>query len=582
MSRARLGRFATYLRPLGRSVGPLFAVILGALLINLPTPWLEKVIIDEAIGKGRGDLLLPLVGAIAALFLGYRLLLFLRGYLSVRLRQRVQTRVRMSLYEHLQRMSMAFFARNPSGALLSRVTNDVSYVQNLLNDELFEVIGSAVKVLLVLGLLLAISPELTLYCAAVLPALALVFMFFRKRVYARNLELQQTTARLSGQVQQSFAGMKLIQAETAEAQARDDTLAASQELERVGVRREMVGVSGDLLTTVCSYVPVLCVLWGVGGMMVIEKQLTLGALLAFTQYLLGLVTPVTRFFQFNMNLQAGYAALDRIFEVLDTPPQISDEPGACQLEQPVEQLRFEDVSLRYGTAQEQDSARGEAALQQLSFEIKRGERVALVGPSGAGKTSVLHLLLRFVDPSTGRVLVNGRATSDYTLASLRCALAYVSQDVFLFGDTVRRNLTLGRDVPDAKLQHALEQAAAEEVVEGLEQGLQTRLGEGGATLSGGQRQRLSLARGLARGASVYLLDEATAALDPATERRVLQQLRTFLQGRTALVVAHRPALLELVDRILVLADGRLVEQGTMEQLMQQRGVFWSLYRDRGE
>ena len=335
----RLRRFAVHLRPFSRSVALLFGTILAAILINLPTPWCEKLIIDEAIGKGRGDLLLPLVAVIAGLFVGYRVLLFLRGYLSVRVRQKVLTAVRMEMYAHLQRMSLSFFARNPSGALLSRLTNDVGYVQNLLNDELFEVISSGVKVLVVLGLLLAISPELTLYCACVMPVVAVVFLLFKKRVYQRNIELQETQARLSGQVQQNFAGMKLIQAEVMEDRARDDTLAASRELERVGIRREMVGVTGNLLTTVLSYVPVLCILWGVGGQMVIHKQMSLGELLAYTQYLLGLVAPVTRFFQFNMNLQAGYAALDRIHEVMDTEPEIRDAPDARELDAPIHILR---------------------------------------------------------------------------------------------------------------------------------------------------------------------------------------------------------------------------------------------------
>ena len=577
-ARGRLRRFAAHLRPFSRSVALLFATILGAILINLPTPWCEKLIIDEAIGKGRADLLLPLVALIAGLFLGYRLLLFVRGYLSVRLRQKVLTSVRMEMYAHLQRMSLSFFARNPSGSLLSRLTNDVGYVQNLLNDELFEVISSAVKVLLVVGLLFAISAELTIYCALVLPVIALVFLLFKKRVYKRNLELQETQARLSGQVQQNFAGMKLIQAEVAEESAREDTLTASRELERVGIRREMVGVSGNLLTTVLSYIPVLCILWGVGGQMVIAGSLTLGELLAYTQYLLGLVMPVTRFFQFNMNLQAGYAALDRIHEIMDTEPDVGDEPGAVELEEPIRDLALEHVTLRF----EGEGGAVVTALDDVSLTVARGEKVALVGPSGAGKTSVLHLLLRFYDPTEGRVLINGRPATDYTLRSLRRGAAYLCQEVFLFSTSVRQNLLLGREVDEARLREALRLSAADRLVDDLEQGLDTQVLEQGSNLSGGQRQRLALARALARDASLLLLDEATAALDPKTEEQVLHGLRKHLEGRTALLVAHRYALLEMVDRVLVFADGRLVEQGPLEELREKGGVLAALYKARGD
>ncbi len=570
----RLRRFAAHLRPFGGSVVLLFGTILLAILINLPTPWCEKLIIDEAIGKGRSDLILPLVALIAGLFIGHRLLLFVRGYVSVRLRQKVLTSVRMEMYTHLQRMSLSFFSKNPSGSLLSRLTNDVSYVQNLLNDELFEVISSAVKVLLVVGLLFAISTELTLYCMLVLPVITVVFLLFRSRVYRRNRELQETQARLSGQVQQNFAGMKLIQAETMEQRAREDTLAASRELERVGVRREMVGVTGNLLTTVLSYVPVLCILWGIGGHMVIEERLTLGELLAYTQYLLGLVAPVTRFFQFNMNLQAGYAALDRIHEVMDTEPDIRDEPGAEELEGPIRSVELDGVTLSFPA---EEGASPVTALRDVSLTIQRGEKVALVGPSGAGKTSVLHLLLRFYDPTSGRVLINGRPATDYTLRSLRRSMAYLCQEVFLFSSSVRQNLLLGREVSEARLRQALRMSAADDFVDELEQGLDTPVLEQGSNLSGGQRQRLALARALTRDEGLLLLDEATAALDPRTEEQVLQRLEKHLEGRTALLIAHRYSLLEMVDRVLVFANGRLVEQGSLEVLKEKGGVLAALY-----
>ncbi|MFH2007482.1 MAG: ABC transporter ATP-binding protein [bacterium] len=579
MKESRLKRFWTYLRPHRRSIALLFASILVTILIQLPTPWLEKVIIDDALPRGDTRKLLVLVGVIAGLFASYRLVIFLRSYLSVRIKQRVLTSVRMSMYEHLQRMSQRFFGRHSSGELLSRVTNDVGYVQNLMNDQLFEVIASAIKVVVVLGLLLYINVRLTLLCLAVMPVIGGLFLLFKRRVYLRNRELQESHARLSGRIQQSFAGMKLIQAEVIEEPMRAETLAASRELEQVGVRREMVSVTGNLLTTVLSYVPIICILWGVGGVMVVRGTLTLGELLAYTQYLLGLVAPVTGFFQFNMNLQAGYAALDRIYEVLDEEPEIRDRPDAEPLAQPIESLAFENVSLRYTAAGEgEDEPRVGEALRDVSFELRRGERVAVVGPSGSGKTSLINVLLRFYEPTAGDIRINGRSHRDYTLESLRRAVAYVSQEVFLFSTSVRDNVTLGRDATDAQVEEALRNAAADDFVAGLEGGADAALDQLGANLSGGQRQRIALARALGKDASLLVLDEATSALDTASEQRVLTNLRILLAGRTALIIAHRFSFLELVDRILVFADGRLVEDGTLEELLERRGLFYTLHQ----
>jgi len=573
----------------------LFASIALSLLINLPIPWIEKLVIDEVLPARDTRRLLWLVGTIAALLAGQQVLVFARRVVSVRVRQRVLTDVRMRLYEHLQRLSLRFHGRHPAGSLLSRITNDVGYVQSLLADELFEVAASVLRAAVVLWLLLRISPLLTLSCAAIIPVVLVVFLVFRRLVYRRSLQLQQAQEKLSGHLQQDLSCIKLIQAESVQDEARDQALATNRALERVGVRKEMVGVTGNLLASGLTYVPLLAIVWGLGGMEVIGDRLTLGSLLAFTQYMLGLVGPATGLFRFVMNLQQGWAALDRIHSILDEPPEVADEPGAQELGPPVDEIELRDVWLRFETAGEpagaEQGAEGAAvgthpepgegsdvvALAGLDLQVRRGEKVALVGPSGAGKSSILHLLLRLYDPSAGDVLVNGRRAQEYTVASLRRAFAYVPQELFLFGRSVRHNLTLARQMSDERLQRALEVAAADGVVAELDGGLQAQLEPGGSNLSGGQRQRLSLARALARDAEVYLLDEATASLDPGTEQQVLDRLQVYLEDRTLIMVAHRPALLALADRVVVLAQGRVVEQGTQEELVARGGLFASLY-----
>lgn len=574
MNLRRIRRFWTYVRPFRGQVTLLFVLIAGGILIHLPTPWLEKRIIDDAITNKDIDLLLLLVIAIVSLFVMGRVLIFLRGYASVRIREKVLTSVRLHMYEHLQRMSQAFFARHATGNLLSRVTHDVEQVQNLLNDELFAVIASLIKVVVVIGFLFAISPKLTLLCAVPLPIVGLLFALFRNRVYRQNVSLQERHAELSDQIQQSFSGMKVIQAEVIEERMRDETLKASRALESVGIRRTMLAISGDLMTTLAAYVPILVAIWIVGGKMVIAGTLTLGSLLAFTQYLFGLIGPITQMFRFNMNLQAGYAAADRIFAILDERPEICDAPGARPLTAPIESIELDDVSLTFGG----ETGEPIHALDRVSFAIRRGERVALVGPSGAGKTSILNLLLRFNQASRGRVLINDEPIERFTIESLRRSLAYVSQEVFLFGGSVRDNVTLGRDVDDDRIRAALAMASATEFVQQLDGGVDAALVERGANLSGGQRQRLAIARMAIKDAQVCLLDEATAALDAQSEHDVLTALREHLATRTALVIAHRFSMLEIVDRVIVLAHGRVVEDGTLQELIDNRGVFHALYQ----
>ena len=479
MAQGRIKRFWSYLRPFTSQLVVLFVVIAGSTFALLPAPWLEKHIVDDALEHRDIDKLLLYVGGIVICVVAGRGLTFLRGYISARLRQRVLTTVRMDMYEHLQRMSQGFFARHGTGGLLSRVTHDVEQVQNLLNDKLFEIVASGVKIVAVIGFLFAISPKLTLLSALPLPVVAAIFLMLRKRVYRENVRLQETHARLSGRIQQSFAGMKVIQAEVIEDRMRDETLQASRQLERVAVRRQVLAVTGDLMTTLVAYVPIVAILWGVGGRMVIRDQLTLGALLAFTQYLFGLIGPITQLFRFNMELQAGYAALDRIYDILDQEPEIRDAPGAKALRDPIETITFDHVSLAFD-----DGDRLRHALRDVSFELHKGERVALVGPSGAGKTSVVNLLLRFNKPTSGQIRINGEPIECFTIESLRHAMAYVSQEVFLFSGSVRQNLTLGRDVPDQRVDDALVLAAANDFVGELEGGIDGTLNELGTNLSG--------------------------------------------------------------------------------------------------
>lgn len=572
----RFIKFSPYLKPYIKSIATLFCLILITILINLPIPLLQKKIIDDALPKGDIDQLYRLVVVIVLLYALYHSLSFIRNYLSIRVRQKVLTRVRMDMYEHLQKMSLQYFSKEQTGSLLSRMVNDVSYIQNLVNDEFFVVISSFIKVIIVIVLLFNISIKMTLMCAGVLPFIILIFFLFKNRVYTDNKRMQETQAELSGKIQENLSAMQLIQAETIETYKGEQTLHYSKELERMSIRRGMTGITGNFFITMISYLPLSAILWGAGGYLVIRGELTLGSLLAYMQYLFGLIGPITGFFRFNMNLQAGYAALDRIYGILDTPPQVRDEEGAVALTKAIHSITFRNVSLAF--ADRGDPKKTSRILNAVTLDIHRGEKIGIVGTSGGGKTSLVNLLLRFHTPSGGELLLNNQRIDTFTLKSIRERIAYVPQDVFLFNDTIKNNLCLGREYRAAEIESALLRSHSKSFVTAMKRGLDSVIGERGVTLSGGQRQRLCLARALLKKPDVFIFDEAFSALDSESDAVIQEMLKDSIKDATAIIIAHRFSFLELVDRILVVSEGRVVEDGSFAVLMKKEGLFYTLYK----
>ncbi|MGA1840704.1 MAG: ABC transporter ATP-binding protein [bacterium] len=571
----RFIRFFKYLKPFTKGIILLFITILVTVLINIPIPLLEKTIIDEAIPNADLHLLFVKVGTILGLYAMLHSFSYIRNKMSIRIRQKVLTQVRMDIYEHLQRMSVQYFSKQQSGALLSRILYDVGYVQNLVNDEFFTIVSSMIKVVVVVFLLFKISTFLSLLCLCVLPFLIFIFVLFKKRVYLDNKELQETQAYLSGKIQENLSLMKLIQAENIEDKKGEETLNYNKDLERISIRRGMTSITGNYIVSMTSYLPIFLILWGVGGYLAIQRVLTIGSLLAFMQYLFGVIGPVTGFFQFNMNLQAGYAALDRIYEILDRPPDIKDKPEARDITEPISAITFKDVVLRF--PDRNNSQMMVTALNHIDLEIKKGEKVGIVGPSGGGKTSLIHLILRFYNPSEGMVFLNDLIIDAYKIRSIRERIAYVPQDVFLFNDTIRNNITFGKEFSEQDVENAIKFAHLDELISTMEQGLESVIGERGVTLSGGQRQRLALARIFLKKPDLFIFDEAFSALDSKSESLIQESLKEIIKGRTAIIIAHRFSFLELVDRILVISEGRLVEDGQFDELLKRKGLFYKLY-----
>lgn len=567
-------RFFSYLKPFVRWILFLFALIMANMLLGIPGPLLQKAIIDQALSEGKYQLLVTLAIIIAGISLLSAFFTYLRNIISVSLREKVLAKVRVDIYSHLQRLSMHFFSKQQSGSLLSRMVNDVSYIQNLVNDEFFYLFSSAIRVVIVVLLMFSLSWQLTLLSLVALPVLVIVFLMLRKRIYQFSKRMQELYAHLSGKIQENISAIKIIQAETVEEQKQEETALMCDNLASVSISQSKVAIKGNFAVTVFSSVPLLLVIWMLGGAQVIEGSLTLGTLLAFSQYLFSVIGPVSRFFSFNLSLQAGYAAMDRIYDILDKPPDIVDSAGAQAFSKELETIEFKGLSLEF---QGDDDQKPLLALDNINLKIEKGEKIGIVGPSGGGKTSLINLLLRFYKPTSGGILLNGENLEQFTIASLRQNISYMPQEEYLFNDTIRANLALGRDYSDRDLQDALERSYAWEFVKVLDKGLNTVIGERGATLSGGQRQRLALARVFLKKPQLFIFDEAFSALDAQSEQLIFKALKSLLKETTAIIIAHRFSFLHLVNRILVFSEGHLIEDGTISELRDHEGLFARLF-----
>ncbi|MCU0663521.1 MAG: ABC transporter ATP-binding protein/permease [Myxococcota bacterium] len=551
------------------------AFVLLCRVAALPTPLVYQQIIDKVLPGGSLPSLFVAIGALAGLLLLGRVLGVFQAIALARLQQAVLHDVRVVIYEHLQRLDLLFHGRHKTGGLLSRIMSDAAVAQSVVSYELFNVFVSAIEITVVGGLLLWLNPGLTLFSALVFPVLVVLVAIFQRPIYRISKAMQERRELLSAKLQENLSAIRVIQAMALENQRLELTRATSQQLAATTVRMEVLGSSINLLTIALTDVPLTLLVWGYGGYLVIRGELTVGALLAFSQYLMMLYAPVIQIFRFRIQLETARAAVDRIYEVLDAEPAVRDATGALALEVHKGGIRFEHVSLGYQN--------GERAITDLTLDIAPGEVLGVVGPSGAGKTTLVNGLMRFLAPEQGRVLIDDQDVSKVSLASLRASIGLVAQDVFLFSDTVQANIALAKPTASAQaVATAARAAAAHEFIEALPVGYETVLGERGASLSGGQRQRISLARVFLQDPPIFVFDEATSALDSQSEAAIQAALGAIVKGRTTLIIAHRFSTLRLCHRIAVLEAGRLVELGTWEELLSRDGLFAALAKAAGE
>ena len=590
LTRRTVKRVFAFARPHGRLLAAFIGfVVLDAALVVV-NPLLVKALLDHGILKHDGGMVTMLAFAMAGVALFDAGLGVASGYLSSRIGENLIFDLRTQVFAHVQRMSLAFFTRTQTGALVSRLNNDVIGAQRAFTSTLSSTVSNSISVVTVGVVMIALSWQITLACLALFPLLLLASRWVGGQISGLTRAQMNGNADLGNMMTERFNVGGALLLKLFGRREDEDTKYA----EKAGVVRDL-GVRISLVTRIFAatmmLIPALAtaLVWGIGGHLVISSTLTIGTLTALATLLLRLLGPLQGLSNVRVDVMTALVSFDRVFEVLDLPSTIQEKPDAPALDPRAARLEFDHVAFTYPRAEEVSLASLETVarlesrdhdevLHDISFVAEPGQMVALVGPSGAGKTTITHLVARLYDATAGTVRVGGHDVRDVTLQSLEDAVGYVTQDAHMFHDTIRENLRYARPAAtDEEIWAALQAAQIAPLVRGMPDGLDTVVGDRGYRLSGGERQRLAIARLLLKAPRIVVLDEATAHLDSESEYAVQQALDTALEGRTSLVIAHRLSTVRNADQILVVEDGRIVQRGTHEQLLAEGGTYADLY-----
>jgi len=528
----------------------------------------------------------------ASVAVAHALIVYGRGHYNVLLGDAIVIDLRRELFEHLQKLSVRFYAKQQGGTILSRVLHDVKDATSIIYMGIVVAAMDAAQLLLAFVLLVQISPKLTAACVAVFPLYGLVFALTNPRMREASERVRAKLSQISGDISERIAGQALIKTYTAE-QREAKRFSAEVEhhhrlIEMESHQGHLVAGSSELLVELGTTIVV-----GYGGWLALRGELTAGMLTRFLGYVVILYGPVRRFAELNITYQSSLAAIRRIFRLLEIEPTIVDAPFPRLMPPSAGHLRFEGVRFAYEDGSDEarsllDDERAPKTqvaprwvLDELDLEALPGQRIAIVGPSGAGKTTLVSLVPRLYDPAFGRVLIDAVDVRSYSLQALRSAIAIVQQDSFVFTGTIRENIAYGRpDAPEADVVEAAKAAHAHDFISALPGGYDALLGERGVNLSGGQRQRISIARALLKDPKILILDEATSSLDAESELLVQQALDQLMKGRTCLIIAHRLSTIRNADRIVVLEGGRIVESGKHDQLVASQGRYARFIRSQ--
>ncbi|WP_256789192.1 ABC transporter ATP-binding protein [Frankia sp. AvcI1] len=586
-----LRRIAAFARPWRGQLGWFLLLIAVSAALGAVVPLILKEIIDGGIERhrvGYVEVLAAIVAALAVLDAGLSLA---QRWFSARIGEGLIYEMRSQIFRHVQRQPLAFFTRTQTGALTSRLNNDVLGAQSAFTNTLSAVLSNVLSVGFVLAAMLVLSWQITVVSLVLLPVFIFPARAFAPRLARLTRERYGLNADMHNTMTERFnvSGAMLAQLYGSPEREEVNFRGRARQVRDIGVTQAMYGriffVSLSLVASLAT-----AIVYGFGGRLAARGDLEVGTLVALSAYLGRLYGPLTQLSNVHVDVMTALVSFERVFEVLDLEPAIVDRPDAVELPAEAAAVEFDHVGFRYPAADEVSLASLESVavldtripapvLHDITFRADPGQMIALVGPSGAGKTTISQLIPRMYDVRSGAVRVGGHDVRDLSLQSLRAAVGVVTQDSHLFHDTVRANLAFARpDATDEQMWSALDAARIGELVRALPDGLETVVGDRGHRLSGGEKQRLAIARLLLRAPGIVVLDEATAHLDSESEAAVQQALGAALAGRTSLVIAHRLSTVREADRILVVDGGRIVQSGTHDELLARGGLYAELYR----
>jgi ATP-binding cassette, subfamily B, multidrug efflux pump len=567
--RRALGRLAMYLSPYKATLAVVLAFVLAYILLGLLEPYLLGRAIDEYISTRQIDGLADLALLLLTAYLLDNGFQAASSWLMARISQDALRRLRRDLFEHLQKLSVQFFDRHPAGELMSRLTNDIEAINQAVSQNVVSLVASVLSLVGIVIAMFLLNPWLALSALLVVPIMFWFTQFVARYTRKGFRDLQKELGEINSVMEESISGQRVVKAFRRSESAIERFHASNQKVYEAGVYANTYALMLMPLTWVLGNFFVI-VLVGLGGYLALQGLVTVGMIATFIAYAQNFIHPLRQLANMYNAIQAALAGAERVFEVIDTPAEV-DHAADSSLPDPVKgEVRFTDVSFGYLPEQ--------PVIRNMSLEAKAGQTIALVGPTGAGKTTIINLLTRFYEIDKGRITIDGHDIREVSKADLRRKLGIVLQDTFLFADTVMENLRYGRlEATDEECMEAARLADADHFIRQLPHGYQTRLSERAGNLSQGQRQLLSIARAILADPSILILDEATSSVDTRTEARIQKALLRLMEGRTSFVIAHRLSTIRDADNVLVIKDGEIVEQGTHQQLLDAKGVFHQLY-----
>jgi ATP-binding cassette subfamily B protein len=586
-----LKRILRFAKPYKKLLYIFLSIVVFDAAIGAINPLILRQIINKGILGHNTGLIVDLAILVAGLAIIDAFFEFFERFISARIGEGLIFDMRTKIFSHIQKMPLAFFTRTQTGALVSRLNNDVLGAQEAFTDVLSNVVGNIISVSIVLIVMFILSWQLTLVIIVILPLFLFPARWLGRRLHAITLESYNLNATMSNTMIERFnvSGALLSKIFGDPKNEEEIFKKRAGRVRDIGVTQAMYARFLFIaLMLTASFAT--AIIYGWGGILSVHGALNVGTVVALTAYLNRLYGPLTQLSNMNVDVMTALVSFERVFEVLDLKPLVRDKPNAIDIQQGPSSITFEHVDFRYPTASEVSLAslesvatlsktRSKQVLADISFDVKPGQLVALVGPSGAGKTTISQLVSRLYDVTKGSVKINGVDVRDASLSSLRARIGMVTQDAHLFHETIRDNLLFANPkASDDDIKAALDNAQLSELMANLPDGLDTMVGDRGYRLSGGEKQRLAIARVLLKHPDIVILDEATAHLDSESEKAIQKALQTALIGRTSLVIAHRLSTVQSADQILVIEKGEIIEHGTHSQLLKHKGLYSDLYK----